>query len=238
MILIKVKNYSELSKRAADILTSEITTKPNLKIGFATGQTPIGLYKELVKAYKNKKVNFSKVKGFDIDEYYPIERKNFDSYYYYLHKNLFNKVNIKKSNLHLFDSETKNPKKECLNYEKTIVKNPADIIILGVGTNGHIAFNEPYSKFNSKTRIIELTKETIQRNSKLFKNKKDMPKKALTIGIKTIMQSKKILLLASGKHKSEAISHLIKGKINSKWPVTYLRKHKNFIVIVDKPALG
>jgi glucosamine-6-phosphate deaminase len=234
MQIIKVKNYSELSKKAANIIASEIAKKPNLTIGFATGHTPLGLYKELAKFYKDKKVDFSKVKAFSLDEYYPIKKENNNSYHYYLFKNIFNKVNIKNSNIILLNPEAKNLRKECLDYDKKIRKTKIDIQILGVGANGHIAFNEPGSEFNSKTRIAELSKETWKHNSK---NKK-IPKKALTIGINTIMASKKLLLIAFGKRKKQAIKHLIKGQISSKWPVTFLRKHKNFTVIVDKATLG
>jgi glucosamine-6-phosphate deaminase len=234
MNLIKVKNYSELSRIAADIIIGEISKKPNLTIGFATGQTPLGLYKELAKFYKDEKIDFSKIKAFSLDEYYPIKKKNKNSYNHYLFKNIFNKINIKKTNITLLNPETKNPQKECVDYEKKIISNHVDIQILGIGANGHIGFNEPGSNFNSKTRIAELSKETWKHNSK---NKK-IPKKALTIGIKTIMASKKLLLIASGKRKKQAIKHLITGPITSQWPATFLRKHKNFTVMVDKVALG
>jgi glucosamine-6-phosphate deaminase len=234
MNLIKVKNYSEMSKIAANIIASEILKKPNLTIGFATGQTPLGLYKELAISCKNKKVDFSKVKAFSLDEYYPIKKKDKNSYYYYLFKNIFNKINIKKSNIILLNPETKNPQKECVDYEKKIINSHVDIQILGIGANGHIAFNEPGSKLDSKTRIAELSKETWKHNSK---NKK-IPRNALTLGIKTIMASKKLLLIASGKRKKQAINHLIKGPISSKWPANFLRKHKDFTVIADKAALS
>ena len=198
MKLIKTRNYNEMSEKAADIVINEILKKPNLTIAFATGKTPIELYKNLVKAYRQDEIDFSKIKAFNLDEYYPIKKSNKKSYYYYMFKNLFNHINIKKSNINLLNGETKNPDKECRDYENKIKKNPIDIQILGVGVNGHIGFNEPGSDFNSLTRLVELA---------------DFKEKALTVGIKTIMKSKKIILLASGKNKKSAIRCLIKGNI-------------------------
>jgi glucosamine-6-phosphate deaminase len=237
MILIKTKNYNELSKVACELLIDEISKKPNIVISFATGQTPIGFYSELVKAYKKKKIDFSKVQSFNLDEYYPINRKSKNSYYYYMFHHLFDKVNINKININFLNGETKDPKKECLDYENKIKNRSIDVQILGVGVNGHIAFDEPGSGFDSKTRVVNLTKETVKRNYKFLINKKEVPKMALTMGIKTIMKSKKIILLADGKEKREAIKHLLKGKVEKKWPVSVLKKHKNLIIVADKSAL-
>lgn len=219
MKLIKTKNYNEMSEKASDIVVKEILKKPNIAIAFATGKTPIGLYKNLVKAYKQDKIDFSKIKAFNLDEYYPISKKNKESFHYYLHKNLFDKVNIPKKNLNFLNGESKNWKKECDNYESKIIKNKVDLMILGVGVNGHIAFNEPNSEINSKTRLVELKHRAVR-------------KKALTIGISTILSAKKILLLASGKKKAKAIKCLIKCKPDKSCPVTFLKKHKNLIVII------
>jgi len=235
MNVIITKNYNELSKKAAEILVEDISKKPNTTIGLATGKTPLGLYKQLMKLYNNKKINFSKVISFNLDEYYPIKKQNKNSYSYYLFKNLFNHINIKKSNINLLNGGTKNPEKECRDYENKIKKNPIDILILGAGINGHIGFNEPGSSYNSKTRLVDLTPETIKINSKFFKEAK-IPKKALTMGVKTIMSSEKIILLASGKDKAKPIKHLINKNPNSRFPVTYLKKHKNLTVIIDKKA--
>lgn len=220
MKLIKVKNYKEMSEKAADIIIKDINKKLRMTIAFATGKTPLKLYKLLIKAYKKRKVDFSKIKAFNLDEYYPIRNSDKKSFYYYMHKKLLDKINIKKENINLLNGEVKNTKKECRDYEKKI-KN-ADLIILGVGINGHIAFNEPGSLRNSKTRLVELKHKTVK-------------KEALTIGISTILSSKKILLLASGKKKKKAISHLFKE--NKNWPVSFLKKHKNLVVIVDKKAI-
>jgi len=225
MKFIKVKNYKELSKKSSEIIIKEILKKPNLSLTLATGKTPKGLYKNLVKAYKNKKVDFSKLIFFNLDEFYPIKKTNKKSYYYYLHKNLFNKINIKKANIHLLNGETKNPQKECKDYEQKVKKNKIDICILGLGVNGHIAFNEPGSLVNSKTRLVNLKHKTITNQ-------------ALSQGIQTILSSRKIILLASGRKKSKSIKKLLDRKITKEYPVTYLKKHKNLIVIADKKTLS
>jgi len=223
MKLIKTKNYNEMSEKAAEIIIKEINKKPSLAIAFATGKTPLGLYEKLIEAYKKKKINFSKIKAFNLDEYYLIKNKDKRSFYYYLHKNLFDKVNLKKENINLLNGEAKNWKKECSDYESKIKKNEIDLMILGVGVNGHIAFNELGSLKDSKTRLVEL-------KHKAIKNR------ALTIGISTILSSKKLILLASDKKKAEAIKCLVKCKPDKCCPVSFLRKHKNLIVIADKEA--
>jgi len=228
MKLIKVKNYRELSEKAFQIVSEEIRKKPNLVMGFAAGKTTLGLYRNLAGAYKKKQIDFSKIKAFDLDEYYPIKNNNKKSFYYHFFRNLFNKINIKKENIRLLNGETKNPEKECRNYEEEIRKNPIDFQILGLGSNGHIGFNEPGSELNSKTRLVNLSKETVKI--------KKVTKRALTVGISTIMKSKKILLLASGKKKAKAVYSLVKGEIDKNYPVSFLRRHKNLLVIIDEEA--
>jgi glucosamine-6-phosphate deaminase len=235
MIIIEVKNYKELSKKASDLLINEINRRPKLVIGLATGYTFLGFYKNLVGAYKKKLIDFSRIKTFNLDEYYPIKRTDKRSFNYYMNKVFFNKVNIKKININMLNGETLEPKKECLAYEKELRKNPIDIQFLGVGINGHIGFNEPNSNIKSKTRVVKLTESTTKRN--WFFTKKQIPDHALTVGIKDILRAKKIVLLASGKDKSMPLSYLINKKINKRVPASYLIKHKNLIVIADKGAL-
>ena len=223
MKLIKVKNYSEMSEKAAELVVKDTDKKPALAIAFATGKTPLGLYKNLAEACRKKQVDFSKIKAFNLDEYYPIKKSDKKSFYYYLFKNLFNKINIKKENTNLLNGETKNPGGECWDYEKKIKKSPIDLQILGVGVNGHIGFNEPSSLKESRTRLVDLKHKAVK-------------SKALTQGISTIMSAKKIILLASGKKKAEAIKCLLKCKPDKCCPISFLKKHKNFIVIVDKEA--
>jgi len=221
MKIIEVKNYKELSRIASDIIIEEINKKPNIVIGFASGKTPKNTYKNLVKAYKNKKVDFSKITSFNVDEFYPIKKESKKSYYHYLFTNLLNKVNVNKKKIFLINGDTKNSEKECFNYEKRIKENPIDLQLLGIGENGHIGFNEPGSSRNSKTRVVKLT---------------HIEGTAITMGIKTIMKAKKIILLASGKKKAKAIYGLVKGKITEEVPASFLREHKDFILIIDRKA--
>lgn len=236
MLILVTPNYNEMSKKAAEIVSEDILKNPRMILGLPTGETPVGMYKLLVKNFKHKKINFSKITCFNLDEYYPIKRENKNSYYHYMHKNFFNSVNVNPNNINILDSESKTPKKDCLAYEKKIKNNPIDLQILGVGINGHIGFNEPGSKKTSKTRVINLTQNTRKQNSRFFKNKSDVPTHALSMGISTILSAKKLILLANGKNKAEAIRHLVEGKISSDWPVSFLRGHKNLIVILDKEA--
>jgi len=224
MRVITVKNYNEMSKLAAEILIKELKKKSDLTIGLATGKTQLGVYKRLVKS----KGDFSKIKSFNLDEFYPIKKTDKKSYYLYMFKNFFNKINIKKSNINLLNGNAKDHKKECKSYENKIKKSPIDIQFLGLGENGHIAYNEPGSKYNSRTRLVNLTESTIKR--------KRGPKKGLSMGIKTILSAKKIVLLASGKKKAKAVKCMIKGKIGEDCPASFLRKHKNVIIIIDKKA--
>lgn len=229
MIILETKNYKEMSLRAAEIFINSMDKNSKTNVGFATGKTPVGMYKNLVKFNKKKKIDFSRIVSFNLDEYYPISKNNKKSFYYYMHKNLFNKVNIKKSSINFLNGEADDWKKECLRYGGKIRKNPIDLQILGVGRNGHIAFDEPGSSRDSRTRLVKLSEETrrINKINNVY---------ALSVGISIIMKSKKIILLASGKAKAKAVFHLVNGKINKKWPVSYLRKHPNLIVIVDKSA--
>jgi len=236
MQIIITKDYKEMSKRAAELIIDEINNKPEFRLGLATGSTPLGMYEELIQLYKKKKIDFSKVQAFMLDEYYGISKSNKNSYYNYTHNKILNHVNIKKSNFHILDSETKNPSKLCKEYNKLIRKNPIDLQILGVGVNGHIGFNEPGSRKRSKTRLVRLSDETRKINSRFFKSFNDVPKYAMTMGIGNILKSKKIILLADGKNKALAIEKLVNGKSSRKWPVSFLKKHKKLIVIVDKEA--
>jgi glucosamine-6-phosphate deaminase len=228
MKIIKVKDYKELSNMVSEIIIKEIRKKPNLTIGFATGKSPLGAYKNLIREHKKGKVDFSRIKTFNLDEYYPINADDKKSYRAYMFNNIFNKINIKKDNINLLDGTAKNFKKECEDYEDKIKKNPIDLQIVGIGVNGHIGFNEPGSTIVSRTRLVDLASETIKRNKYLGK--------ALTMGISTILKSKRIILLASGKEKARAVRDFIIGDIDKNIPASFLRKSKNLIVIIDKEA--
>lgn len=232
MEIIIAKSKKESINKAASIISSTIKKKPKSILGLATGNTVIPLYKELVKKYKKNEINFSKVSTFNLDEYSNLNENDKKSFHYFMNKYFFNHVNISKKNIHFPGSNSEK-------YEKEIKKSGGiDLQILGIGHNGHVGFNEPGSSFHSKTRKIKLSGDTRKFNSKFFRLSKNIPKHAFTMGIKTIMNSKKIILLAFGKEKAEAIAKTIHGKITTKVPASILRKHKNVIFIIDKKAAG
>lgn len=239
MRIILCNDYNEMSEQAAKLVSSQIILKPECVLGLATGSTPIGLYERLAELYKSGEIDFSKVVSFNLDEYYPIKRDNSQSYFTYMNENLFSKVNIKSENTHIPNGETDNPELECENYEKMIEEfGGIDLQILGIGQNGHIGFNEPDDNLNSYTHLTKLTKSTIEANSRFFETEDEVPKYALTMGISTILKSRKIILLASGKNKSHAVRELLTPEINTETPATMLKVHPDVVLICDKDAYG
>lgn len=237
MRLIIVKDYDEMSWKAASLVSSQINLKPASILGLATGDTPKGMYKELVNLYKKKELDFEKIKTFNLDEYYGIDENNSQSYHYFMMNNLFNHINIPKENINIPKGSIKNVEKECSKYEQKIKETGGiDLQILGIGTNGHIGFNEPDVNFEAKTHLVNLDKKTIEANSRFFNNKEEVPTKAISMGIKTIMHSKKIILLVSGISKADVIAKAINGKITPEIPATILQLHQDVIVIIDKEA--
>ncbi|MCY6959820.1 glucosamine-6-phosphate deaminase [Clostridium brassicae] len=237
MRIIVVDNYEEMSKKAANMVASQVILKPNSVLGLATGDTPVGMYEEIISLYKNEEVDFSKVKTFNLDEYYGLSKENPQSYYYYMMNHLFNHVNIDENNINIPNGMVDNIESECKNYDKRIVEvGGIDLQVLGIGVNGHIGFNEPDISFESETHLVNLDEKTIESNSRFFNSKEEVPTKAISMGIKTIMHSKKIILLACGNSKANAIFETINGKINPNMPASILQLHRDVVVIVDKEA--
>jgi len=233
---IKLTNsYDEMSKLAARLVTEQIKNKPNTVLGLATGSTPEGMYKELVKLHKEGELDLSEVITFNLDEYLELSPDHPQSYNYYMRMNFFNYVNVKEKNIHIPRGDTRNPIQECLNYEKVIEKiGGIDLQILGIGINGHIGFNEPDINLEAKTHVIQLSDDTIKANSRFFKNVDEVPKKAITMGMGTIMKSKRIILMAWGAEKKKAILKIISGRIATDVPASLLLVHNDVILIVDK----
>ena len=214
-----------VAKKAASILTDEIKRKPNLTLGIASGKTMIPFYRELVKLHKKKKISFSRIKCFMLDEY-----SGLGGLKQFISKSFISKVDVKRENFNFLDGKSGNFNLECERYEKAIKKaGGIDLQILGIGRNGHIAFNEPGSGFQSLTRKVNLSESTIRDNGKI-------PKTALTMGIKTIMKARKIILLAIGESKAEAVNGAIRGGISENLPASVLQKHRNTVFILDKQA--
>lgn len=238
MKLFVEKNYEALSERAGKILIEEINKKEDIVLGLATGSTPIGTYKELIKAHVEKGLDFSKAKSFNLDEYVGLDGKHPSSYRYFMDEELFNHINIDKSNTYVPDGKAENLEEYCQAYDKLIEEcGGVDIQILGIGTNGHIAFIEPADQLATSTSVVKLKESTIKDNSRFFESIEEVPSTAISMGISSILKAKKIILLASGKNKAEAIAKLLNNKtINTHVPASLLRLHPDVTVIVDEDA--
>ncbi len=237
MKIIKFENYAEMSAAAADILAKQISVKGDSVLGLATGSTPVGTYKKLIELNKSGAIDFSGVKTVNLDEYYPIDPENKQSYRYFMNENLFDHVNIDKANTHVPNGAAADPDEEAANYEK-IIKSMGgiDIQVLGIGGNGHIGFNEPEDSLYLYTHKTGLTPETIEANSRFFSEDEVMPNAALTMGMGSIFSAKKILLLINGKNKHTALMQLLTDRITTACPATLLKLHPNVTVLCDKEA--
>jgi glucosamine-6-phosphate deaminase len=237
MNIIQVKNCKELSMQAAGIVAAQISRKKNTVLGLPTGQTPLGMYQELIKRFRKGEIDFSQVITFNLDEYYGLSPEHPQSYNYYMWQTFFNNINIKKENVFLPDGVTKDVQEECRHYESFIEeKGGIDLQFLGIGDNGHIGFNEPAIALNSKTHLVNLSQATIQANSRFFNDIEEVPRKALTMGMGTILKAKQIILLASGMKKAPAIAKTIKGKVSTEVPASLLQLHRDVTIIIDKDA--
>lgn len=235
MKIIVTENYNMLSKAAADIIQKVINAKNDAVLGLATGGTPIGTYEELINRYNEKKIDFSNITTINLDEYIGLDGDNTESYRYFMNNKLFNHINIDKNKTFLPNGVAEDIEKECREYDKRIDEvGGIDVQILGVGNNGHIAFNEPNKYLDINTHVVELKEETIKANSRFFDSLDEVPKKAITMGIGKIMQAKKIILLAYGKGKAEAIEGLLSSKITTENPSTILNLHPDVTLIIDK----
>lgn len=232
MVIIKVNSYEEMSQKASEILQKQLLEKQNSVLGLATGSTPIGLYEHLIELNKEGKISFKDVVTFNLDEYVGLERTHNQSYYYFMQEQLFKHVDIKEENIHIPSGVAEDLEAECKRYEEQLkALGPVDLQILGVGVNGHIGFNEPGTDFSSRTHIVELDQSTREANARFFNNIDEVPTHAITMGIQSIMDSKKILLLAFGESKKDAIERLLSGEVTEDLPVSVLNKHSNVTVI-------
>ena len=237
MRIITVKNKEEMGKKAASLVSSQIILKPDSVLGLATGGTPLGMYKELINLYNKKEIDFKLIKTFNLDEYFGIEKENDQSYHYYMMNNFFKFIDIPKENINIPDGSAKDIDEECLRYERAIKQaGGIDIQVLGIGVNGHIGFNEPDVDFEAQTHLVKLEESTIQANSIYFKRIEEVPTSAVSMGIKTIMNSRKIVLLASGLSKADAIYETINGKINPNLQASILQLHPDVTLILDRDA--
>ena len=237
MRIIVTKDYEDMSRKAANIIAAQIITKPDCVLGLATGSTPIGTYENLVAGYNNGDLDFSEVKSVNLDEYRGLEHNHKQSYFYFMHDNLFNHVNIKPENINVPNGTELDAKKECKRYEDVIESyGGIDLQLLGLGHNGHIGFNEPTSAFDKETHCVDLTQSTIEANKRFFDSVDDVPRQAYTMGIGTIMKAKKILVVASGVDKAEIVAKAFYGDVTPKVPASILQFHPDVTVVLDEAA--
>ena len=237
MLVIVKDNYDQISKEAAQMVADRLRKKPNLVLGLATGSTPLGLYRELIRMHKKEGLDFSKIITFNLDEYVGLLPTHKQSYAYFMNKNLFAHINIPQHSIHIPDGMAHDIDGFCDWYEQEIQRvGGIDLQILGVGANGHVAFNEPGSSLGSRTRVKTLTEDTRKNNARFFKNKDEVPKYALTLGVGTIMDAKELVVLASGSGKAAAIKAAAEGPLTAQCPASVVQLHRKTFVIVDEEA--
>jgi len=235
-VIIK-KDYAEMSKEAAKIVAKLLYEKPNAVLGLATGSTPIGLYKELIRMHKDEGLDFSKVVTFNLDEYIGLPATHDQSYNYFMNDNLFKSINVNPENVHVPNGMAPDVDAFCEWYEDEIdAAGGLDIQVLGIGGDGHIAFNEPGSSLASRTRMKTLTEETIDDNARFFAKKEDVPRYAITMGVGTILEAGQCLMLANGEKKAKVVAKAIEGPVSSMVTASALQLHPNVTAVLDEPA--
>ena len=239
MKLIRCKDYDEMSRIAANIVASQITLKPDSILGLPTGGTPVGMYKILSEKCAAGEISFEEVTTFNLDEYYPIKRENDQSYWYFMNKNLYSRVNLRPENINIPNGEASDPQKEGARYDAKIeAMGGIDLQVLGIGPNGHIGFNEPDCCLIAGTHQTSLTDATIDANARFFAKREDVPTSALTLGLGNIMKAKRIIMLVSGKNKSKVLNQIFEGKVTCENPATMLLMHPCVTIIADEDALN
>ncbi len=237
MDVLIVKDYEGMSERAADIVIRAMREKPDLVLGLATGSTPEGLYRDLIKAHKEDGVDFSPVVSFNLDEYVGLGPDHPQSYRYFMNEKLFDHINIKPENTHVPDGMAESLRRYCAEYENMVDEaGGIDLQVLGVGRDGHVAFNEPGTSLGSRTHVTGLTRETIEDNSRFFDSPDEVPRFAVTMGIGSILDARKCLLLASGANKADAVRAAIEGPVTSAITASALQLHPDTVAIVDEAA--
>src|SRR5258708_3840912 len=237
MEVIIQRNYLQMSKSAAQVVVEVLNTKPNAVLGMATGSTPLGLYQELVRLHKQEQLDFARVTTFNLDEYVGLTANHPQSYHYFMHEHFFQHVNIPRQNINIPSGTTSNYPAFCNWYEERITEcGGIDLQILGIGSDGHIAFNEPTSSLSSRTQLKTLSKQTIDDNARFFDAREDVPVYAITMGVGTILDARKLLLVASGKTKAKAVAQAVEGQVTIRVTASDHQLHRDAIVIVDEEA--
>jgi glucosamine-6-phosphate deaminase len=239
MEVVVLPTYEEMSKAAAAVVADVLNAKPNAVLGMATGSTPLGVYQELVRMHRDGQVDFAQVTTFNLDEYVGLPTTNPQSYHYFMHENFFKHVNISPGNIYIPSGTTRNYQAFCTWFEQRIVDSGGiDVQILGIGSDGHIAFNEPGSSLSSRTRLKTLARPTIEDNARFFKRPEDVPTYAITMGVGTILEARMLVLLANGANKANAVAQMIEGPVTSMITASALQLHPAAKVFADELAAG
>lgn len=239
MKLIACKDYTEMSQKAANEILELVHREKRCTLGLATGSTPEGVYKVLVEDFNKGETSYKHVSSVNLDEYVGLAKDNPNSYHHYMKSNLFQHIDLPESQQLIPNGEAKDLEEECRGYEKTIAElGGVDLQLLGIGHNGHIGFNEPGTPFTSRTHVVDLAEKTRKANARFFSDVSEVPTQAITMGIETILESKKILLLISGKSKAEALSKLMNGPIDESFPASILKNHPNVTIMADEEAMS
>jgi glucosamine-6-phosphate deaminase len=239
MKVIRVKDYDDMSRKVANIISAEVILNPDSVLGLATGTTPIGAYKQLAEWYRKGDVSFAEVSTYNLDEYRGLSGDDPQSYRYFMNDTFFDHIDIDKSRTHVPDGSDPDIEHACKSYDAAVkAAGYCDLQLLGIGRNGHIGFNEPADAFSKGTHCVDLTESTIQANSRLFDDPNDVPRQAYTMGVQTIMHARRILIAANGKDKAEAVRDMIEGAVTPQCPASILQLHTNCVVVADDEALS
>ena len=239
MKIIRAKDYNDMSRKAANIVSAQVIMKPNCVLGLATGGSPEGIYRQLIDWYNKGDIDFSEITTINLDEYKGMPRECEQSYWYFMHHHFFDHVNVRPQRINVPDGMNANVEEECARYDQIIqAKGGIDLQLLGIGVDGHIGFNEPGAAFELGTHCVDLDESTIEANKRYFEKKEDVPRQAYTMGIKTIMQARKVLMVASGRNKADIIKQAFFGPVTPQVPASILQMHPDFTLIGDEEALS
>ena len=236
MYIYREASYEKMSRRAANILSAQVIQKPDSVLGLATGSSPLGVYSQLIEWYKKDDLDFKDVSTVNLDEYAGLDYSSDQSYVYFMRSNLFDYIDIDLKNTNIENGKAADRQAECDRYNRLLEGMQQDIQVLGIGSNGHIAFNEPGTPFGSVTHIVDLAESTIKDNSRMFKSIDEVPRQAFTMGLKNIMNAKKILILANGANKAKAVYGLVKGEVTEAVPASVLQLHPDCTLVCDEAA--
>ncbi len=237
--IVRARDYKDMSRKAANIISAQVILKPDCVLGLATGDSPIGTYQQLIDWYNKGDVDFSQVRTYNLDEYYGIADDDPQSYHYFMNKYFFSQVNIDPANVHVPAGSNTDIEDACSSFDKMVAEAGfCDLQLLGIGRNGHIGFNEPDDVFSKGTHCVDLTESTIEANSRLFEREEDVPRRAYTMGVQTIMNARSILVVANGDKKAQAVYDMCFGPVTPKCPASILQLHTNVTVVADEEALA